>query len=114
MQCCVNNYGFLAQPSSQAEHDLIMDRLQMCKYLTLYQINFIFDNCHLVDGNYTNSYWLGGVDYFQEGTWQWASGEPWGYETWHEGEPNNVDNEDCLSMSGQDGYNWMDLQCGTR
>ena len=49
-----------------------------------------------------------------EGTWQWASGDPWGFESWHEGEPNNVDNEDCLSMSGQDGYNWMDLQCGTR
>ena len=28
-----------------------------------------------------------------EGTWQWASGDPWGFETWHEGEPNNVDNE---------------------
>ena len=22
--------------------------------------------------------------------------------------------QDCLSMSGQDGYNWMDLQCQTR
>ena len=28
MQCCVQNYGFLAQPSSQAEQDLIMTRLQ--------------------------------------------------------------------------------------
>ena len=36
------------------------------------------------------------------------------YTSWHEGEPNNVDNEDCLSLSGQDGYNWMDLQCQTR
>ena len=87
--------------------------------------------CLSVDGNYTSSYWLGGVDYFgkddhmlyviflmvvpkAEGTWQWASGDPWGFESWHEGEPNNVDNEDCLSMSGQDGYNWMDLQCQTR
>ena len=33
------------------------------------------------------------MDYFQEGTWQWASGDPWGFESWHEGEPNNVDNE---------------------
>merc|ERR1711970_1098992 len=40
MQCCVQNYGFLAQPSSQAEHDLIMSRLQT------------------LDGNYTNGYWL--------------------------------------------------------
>ena len=27
-ECCVKNYGFLAQPSSQAEHDLIKGRLQ--------------------------------------------------------------------------------------
>jgi len=96
MQCCVQNYGFLAEPASADEHELIKGRLQT------------------LDGNYTNSYWLGGVDFFAEGTWQWVSGQQWGYETWHEGEPNNVDNEDCLSMSGNDGYNWMDLQCHTR
>ena len=28
MQCCNQNYGFLAQPASQAEHDLIKTRLQ--------------------------------------------------------------------------------------
>ena len=28
-----------------------------------------------------------------EGQWQWVSGDAWGFETWHEGEPNNVDNE---------------------
>ena len=39
------------------------------------------------------SYWLGGVDYFEEGTWQWANGDPFEYSNWHEGEPNNVDNE---------------------
>ena len=49
-----------------------------------------------------------------EGVWQWASGDPWEFTSWHEGEPNNVDNEDCLSLSGQDDYNWMDLQCQTR
>ena len=27
-ECCVMNYGFLAQPSTQAEHDLIKSRLQ--------------------------------------------------------------------------------------
>ena len=30
--CCVNNYGFLAQPSSQAEHDLIKTRLQTSEF----------------------------------------------------------------------------------
>ena len=27
---------------------------------------------------------------------------------------NQKNVQDCLSMSGQDGYNWMDLQCQTR
>ena len=25
--------------------------------------------------------------------WQWSNGDPWSYENWHAGEPNNVDNE---------------------
>merc|ERR1711936_474856 len=95
-QCCVANHGFLAEPSSVAEHDLIAARANM------------------TDQGAFVSYWLGGVDYFEEGTWQWANGDPFEYSNWHEGEPNNVDNEDCLSMSGQDGYEWMDLNCGTR
>ena len=77
--------------------------------------NFQFSDSFLVDGNYTNSYWLGGVDFFSkftitiacfikfyflaEGTWQWVSGEAWGFETWHEGEPNNVDNEVISKIS---------------
>jgi len=95
-QCCVANHGFLAEPSSQEEHDLIKERVT------------------IMDGGAFVSYWLGGVDYFEEGVWQWSNGDPWSFENWHEGEPNNVDNEDCLSMSSQDSYEWMDLGCGTR
>merc|ERR1712110_978626 len=62
----------------------------------------------------TMDFWLGGVDYFEEGVWQWSNGDLWSFTNWHEGEPNNVDNEDCLSMSSQDSYAWMDLGCGTR
>ena len=47
------------------------------------------------------SYWLGGVDYFEEGTWQWANGDPFEYSNWHEGEPNNVDNEVRVSILSQ-------------
>merc|ERR1719186_766180 len=90
------NQGFLAEPSSQEEHDTIKARLA------------------IIDGDVHTSYWLGGVDYFEEGVWQWANGDPFTFTQWHEGEPNNVDNEDCLSMSSQDSYEWQDLGCGTR
>merc|ERR1712037_499473 len=69
----------LAATISQGEHDLIKERLT------------------IMDGGAFVSYWLGGVDYFEEGVWQWSNGDPWSFTNWHEGEPNNVDNEDCLS-----------------
>lgn len=96
MQCCVANHGYLAEPTSQEQHELIKQRLT------------------IIDGETFTSYWLGGVDFFSEGTWQFASGRTFSFTQWHEGEPNNVDNEDCLSMSSQDSYEWMDLGCDTR
>merc|ERR1712123_68790 len=96
MQCCVANHGYLAEPSSQEEHDLIKERLAM------------------LDGDVHTGYWLGASDFYAEGEWQWATGAPVSFTQWHEGEPNDVDNEDCLSMSSQDGYEWQDLGCDTR
>merc|ERR1719189_2590438 len=48
-QCCVQNHGFLAEPASQEEHDLIKQHLV------------------IIDGAdaYT-SYWLGGSDFYEE------------------------------------------------
>lgn len=33
--------------------------------------------------------WLGATDEASEGIWAWVSGEPWGFENWAPGEPNN-------------------------
>ena len=33
--------------------------------------------------------WLGLTDEFEEGNWQWVTGEPLDYTNWYEGEPNN-------------------------
>jgi thiol-disulfide isomerase/thioredoxin len=38
--------------------------------------------------------WLGATDEENEGTWKWVTGEPWEYENWFEGEPNNGEGED--------------------
>ena len=32
---------------------------------------------------------LGGTDEVTEGVWEWISGEPWSYDNWSPGEPNN-------------------------
>ena len=43
------------------------------------------DNLGLAVGNYLT----GGSDAREEGTWEWVTGEPWGYINWSSGEPNN-------------------------
>ncbi len=53
--------------------------------------------------------WLGASDEKQEGKWTWVTGEPWDYENWRTGEPNNSNNEDYLQIWGTNAYQaWMD------
>jgi hypothetical protein len=71
--------------------------------------------------------WLGGSDIAAEGTWTWTdgpeagvvfwSGGPVGYNNFAQFEPNNVNNEDAVSMWGPNGGNgasywgqWNDFQ----
>jgi hypothetical protein len=46
--------------------------------------------------------WLGGTDEGSEGNWRWITGEPWGYNRWTPGNPNNLPWE---GISSQD-YLW--------
>ena len=76
MSCCYANHGYPAELVSQEEHDLIKNRLVM------------------VDGEDVHtSYWLGGADFFTEGEWRWNSGQAFSFTQWHEGEPNDNENE---------------------
>lgn len=53
--------------------------------------------------------WIGGYKN-AEGQWCWVTGEPWEYENWGDGEPNNssnvVANENCVAMWPE---KWNDL-----
>eukprot|EP01124_Arcella_intermedia_P002842 TRINITY_DN1154_c0_g1_i1.p2 TRINITY_DN1154_c0_g1~~TRINITY_DN1154_c0_g1_i1.p2 ORF type:complete len:171 (+),score=26.93 TRINITY_DN1154_c0_g1_i1:322-834(+) len=67
--------------------------------------------------------WLDGSDEGEEGVWRWAGGrvfwrggeegtpEEGGFARWRGGEPNDVGEEDCLVMVGEDG-GWNDASCG--
>lgn len=56
--------------------------------------------------------WIGGYKN-TEGQWCWVTGEPWKYENWGEGEPNNSSNvvadESCVAMWPE---KWNDLANG--
>lgn len=54
-------------------------------------------------------YWLGASDEAEEGVWKWVTGEPWVYNRWLNGEPNDLGAEDYLVASGiPDGHFWND------
>ena len=56
--------------------------------------------------------WIGGYKN-ADGQWCWVTGEPWEYENWGEGEPNNSSNvvadESCVAMWPE---KWNDLANG--
>ena len=62
-------------------------------------VNLIGDNFH------QKRYFMGGSDEAKEGVWGWHTGEPWSYERWYDGEPNNLVNEDFLVTWIDDGWN---------
>lgn len=61
-----------------------------------------------------NFYWLGGTDENSEGTWSWITDEPWEYENWLIGQPDNESDidqnvEDYLAFDAKKN-GWNDLQ----
>ena len=54
----------------------------------------------------------GGCDADVEGTWQWVTGEPWTFENFSAGEPNDLGGEDCLAgPQGTYGGTMNDIDC---
>lgn len=45
--------------------------------------------------------WLGGSDEVTEGTWEWITGEPWVYENWGAGQPDDSGGQDHLHFRGE-------------
>lgn len=66
-----------------------------------------------------DNYWTSGTDSEDEGVWRWADGRVFygtpadaaavlGFVPWDDGQPNNVNGEDCMRVIG--GL-WRDLDC---
>jgi hypothetical protein len=84
---CEGRGGYLATLTSQEEND------------------FVYNQLSSGAGEWT---WLGGTDEQTEGTWEWISGEPWSFENWDSGQPDNgCDNEDYLHFYNDDN-SWND------
>lgn len=65
----------------------------------------------------TKTVWLGGTDVGTEGRWVWQSDRsPFTYSAWNiaKGQPNNYNNQDCLSLYRPYNLTWCDEKCVTR
>lgn len=61
----------------------------------------------------SNKVWIAGTDSGNEGNWIWYNNDPFGFQNWRSGEPNNGGgNEDCMSLEGDNGGQWDDQSCG--
>lgn len=76
----------------------------------LVSINTAGENAWLLANGVQAGDNIGGTDREQEGTWKWASGEPFSYTNWRAGEPNNGggSGQSFMQMYG-DGA-WDDVQ----
>ena len=62
----------------------------------------------LLEDGTKKCYWLGANDVREEGTFEWVTGEPWEYENWAGGEPNNGGLEDWAEIVTLRQYGWND------
>jgi hypothetical protein len=56
--------------------------------------------------------WLGATDELVEGNWRWMTGEPWSFENWNAGEPNDgvsyTSGEDYAAVVAVNAGRWND------
>ena len=61
------------------------------------------------------NWWIGGREYSSEGEWRWESlQQPWEYTEWGMDKPSDQDNLNCLVLSAEFGYKWVDEKCEGR
>ncbi|KAM9842241.1 uncharacterized protein ACBR49_013689 [Aulostomus maculatus] len=58
-------------------------------------------------------YWMGLRDHHEEGTWRWLDGTVLVEGFWNEGEPNDINDEDCGAVYPRENYfkSWNDVRC---
>ena len=66
--------------------------------------------------NFSNSgdFWIGGREYKVEGAWRWEWPKTWNYTNWAPEKPSDQGNLNCLILSAENDYQWVDEDCDRR
>ncbi|MBT8037576.1 MAG: hypothetical protein KJO21_08535 [Verrucomicrobiae bacterium] len=59
-------------------------------------------------GKLGGNYWIGAQDALIDGTFQWVTGESFGYTNWAVGQPDNINNSDGIELLSD--FTWNDAQ----
>ena len=63
---------------------------------------------------FVETVWIGGTDSTKEGSWTWTeSTDAMSFKAWGPNQPNNYNNQDCLSLYMQFDFMWADENCLT-
>ena len=58
------------------------------------------------------NWWVGGREFHGDGDWRWFSnGNHFNFTNWAPGKPSDHDNKNCLLLSNENGYKWVDEDC---
>ncbi|KAJ8337078.1 hypothetical protein SKAU_G00382980 [Synaphobranchus kaupii] len=63
------------------------------------------------NGDSAKPFWIGLSDVHKEGTWLWSDGNHVDFTKWNSGEPNNVNDEDCVHSNYGGQKDWNDVAC---
>ena len=70
--------------------------------------NLFIENSLQSQGLSSERVWIGLTDEFEEGNWQWVTGEPIEYTSWAEGEPNNSGGMEHYANFNINSGDWSD------
>jgi hypothetical protein len=97
-KACADSGGTLASFASAEESKVVFDALKLPSAIPSWTPQ--------------EGLWIGLSDAVEEGKFKWANGAPLSGGNWRPGEPDNANDEDCVTLTLNDGK-WGDLDCGT-
>ena len=109
----LNGHYYYVSQEGMAWHDGLnfADTVDVDGFVHMVTINSEEENNFLANALYSYGSewtWLGLTDEYEEGNWQWVTGEPLSYTSWAEGQPNNTGGVEHYANINSNSGEWHD------